>query len=365
MEQKGTIIRIASLAQLQAEEESLAATAKLRADSLPLTTRLIPVNYALANDMQALVTPILSPRGTMAVDIRTNVVIVNDLRDNLQKIEKLIRTLDTQTPQILIEARMIEASNDFATSVGIQWGGGLLMSQQEGNPTGLVFPNNVGIVGALDSPQLQPGQLTPTNYAVNLPSQDATTSVGLNLGSIGNVGFLSARIAAAEATSEAKIISAPKITTMDNVQAQITQGIQIPVVINNGLQGLSTQFVNAALQLNVTPHVTADGSVLMDVQMTNNAPSGGTDAFGVPSVSTKSAQTRMLVKDGDTAVIGGIYMRSEKKSMREVPFLSKIPVLGWLFKNLSISDNRTEMLIFLTPRVINRRQANIEATVVE
>ena len=100
---------------------------------------------------------------------------------------------------------------------------------------------------------------------------------------------------------------------MDNVAAQITQGIQIPVVINNGLQGLSTQFVNAALQLSVTPHVTADGSVLMDVQMTNNAPSGGTDAFGVPSVSTKSAQTRMLVKDGDTAVIGGIYMRAEKK----------------------------------------------------
>ena len=119
MEQKGTIIRIASLAQLQAEEEALAATAKLREDSLPLTTRLIPVNYALANDMQSLVTPILSARGTMAVDRRTNVVIVNDLRDNLQKIEKLIRTLDTQTPQILIEARMIEASNDFATSVGI------------------------------------------------------------------------------------------------------------------------------------------------------------------------------------------------------------------------------------------------------
>jgi type IV pilus assembly protein PilQ len=264
---------------------------------------------------------------------------------------------------VLIEARMIEASNEFATSVGIQWGGGLLMSQTEGNPTGLVFPNNVGVVGAVDGPAS--GQIGPTNYAVNLPSQDATTAIGLHLGSIGNVGFLSAKIAAAEANSEAKVISAPKITTMDNKPATITQGIQIPVVINNGLQGLATQFVNAALQLSVTPHVTADGSVLMDVNMTNNAPSGGTDSFGVPSVSTKSATTQMLVKDGDTAVIGGIYQRLEKKGMREVPFLSKIPVIGWLFKNYTASDSRSELLIFITPRVINRRQANIEATVVE
>tara|TARA_B100000683_G_scaffold262453_1_gene289559 strand:+ start:1443 stop:3992 length:2550 start_codon:yes stop_codon:yes gene_type:complete len=364
MEQKGSIIRVATLAQLQAEEEAEAATAKLREESLPLTTRLIPVNYAVATNMLTLVTPILSPRGSATVDPRTNVIVVNDLRYTLEKVERLIRTLDTQTPQILIEARMIEATNDFATSIGIQWGGGILMSQAEGNPTGLFFPNNVGVVGANDS-LLAPGQVTPTNYAVNLPSQDSTAGVGMHLGSVGNVGFLSAKIAAAEANSEAKVISAPKITTMDNQAATITQGIQIPVVINNGLQGISTQFVNAALQLQVTPHVTADGSVLMDVNITNNSPSGATDSFGVPSVSTKAAQTQMLVKDGDTAVIGGIYQRLEKKAMREVPILSKIPVLGWLFKNYSVSDSRSELLVFLTPRVINRRQANIKATVVE
>ena len=363
MEQKGSIIRVATLAQLQAEEEAEAATAKLREESLPLTTRLIPVNYAVAGNMLTLVQPILSPRGTVTVDPRTNVIVVNDLRYTLEKIERLIRTLDTQTPQILIEARMIEASNDFATSIGIQWGGGILMSQAEGNPTGLFFPNNVGVVGANDAPAS--GQILPTNYAVNLPSQDATSAVGMHLGSLGNVGFLSAKIAAAEANSEAKVISAPKITTMDNRSATITQGIQIPVVINNGLQGITTQFVNAALQLQVTPHVTADGSVLMDVNITNNSPSGATDSFGVPSVATKAASTQMLVKDGDTAVIGGIYQRLEKKAMREVPILSKIPVLGWLFKNYSVSDSRSELLVFLTPRVINRRQANIKATVVE
>ena len=113
------------------------------------------------------------------------------------------------------------------------------------------------------------------------------------------------------------------------------------------------------------PHVTADGSVLMDVNITNNSPSGATDSFGVPSVSTKAATTQMLIKDGDTAVIGGIYQRLEKKGMREIPFLSEIPILGWLFKNYTVSDSRSELLVFLTPRVINRRQANIEATIVE
>ena len=364
MEQRGSIIRVATLSQLQAEEEAEAASVKLREESLPLTTRLIPVNYAVAADMLPMVQGILSPRGTVSTDPRTNVIVVNDLRYNLEKIERLIRTLDTQTPQILIEARMIEATNDFATSVGIQWGGGILMSQAEGNPTGLFFPNNVGVIGANDS-LITGGQLVPTNYAVNLPSQDATGAVGMHLGSIGNSAFLSAKISAAESNSEAKVISAPKITTMDNKPATITQGLQIPVVINNGLQGITTQFVNAALQLAVTPHVTADGSVLMDVNITNNSPSGATDSFGVPSVSTKAATTQMLIKDGDTAVIGGIYQRLEKKGMREIPFLSKIPILGWLFKNYTVSDSRSELLVFLTPRVINRRQANIEATIVE
>ena len=151
---------------------------------------------------------ILSPRGTVSTDPRTNVIVVNDLRYNLEKIERLIRTLDTQTPQILIEARMIEATNDFATSVGIQWGGGILMSQARA--TRRAAPNNVGVIGANDS-LITGGQLVPTNYAVNLPSQDATGAVGMHLGSVGNSAFLSAKFLRQNQTAKPKSFLHPRL----------------------------------------------------------------------------------------------------------------------------------------------------------
>jgi type IV pilus assembly protein PilQ len=368
MDRRGGIMRIVPATQLQAERRAAAEAARLREESLPTTTRLIPVNYALASELMEKVQSVLTARGKATFDGRTNVIIVNDIRDSLEKAERLVRTLDTQTPQVLIEARMVEASTSFSRSLGIQWGGGLLFSQAQGNPTGLIFPNNVGIVGAADDtpqPQPQQGIFQPSNYVVNVPSRDSTTAVGMNLGSLGNVGFLNARLAAAEANGEAKTVSAPKITTLDNIQASITQGVQIPVVINSGLQGLQTQFINAALQLDVKPHVTADGSVLMEIQISNNTPSGGTDQFGTPSVDTKEAKTQMMVKDGDTAVIGGIYQRTVTENSRQTPFLGKIPLLGWLFRNYATTDDRREMLVFLTPRVINRRQTAVSAGVIE
>jgi type IV pilus assembly protein PilQ len=361
-ETRGGIIRIVAQAKLDAEREARLKLQEEREKKLPTTVRLIPVNYAVATELVPQVKELLSQRGKVTSDTRTNVIIVEDIRDNLDQAERLVRTLDTQTPQVLIEARMVEGATSFTRALGIQWGGGLFFSQRGGNPTGLIFPNNVGVVGGADAQaqlngQPTPGVFFPSNFAVNLPAQNVTSGVGLNLGSIGNFGFLNARLTAAEASGQAKIISSPRVTTLNHKRARISQGtdITVPLVTQNAL---TVQTVQAALELDVTPHVTADGSILMQVKLTNNVPDFSQQVGqGVPPVTTKEAETEMLVKDGDTAVIGGIYTRNTAENFAQTPFLGSIPLLGWLFKNVAESDNRTEMLVFITPRIVNRRSA--------
>jgi len=365
-EDKGGIIRVVPQAKLDAEREARLKLQDEREKKLPTTVRLIPVNYAIAGQLTPQVKELLSARGKVTFDARTNVIIVEDIRDNLDQAERLVRTLDTQTPQVLIEARMVEGTTSFTRALGIQWGGGLFFSQRGGNPTGLVFPNNVGLVGGADDvgalgAQPTPGVFFPSNFAVNLPAQNVNSGVGLNLGSVGNFGFVNARLTAAEASGQAKIISAPRITTLNNTRARITQGtdISVPIVTQNQL---TVQTVKAALELDVTPHVTADGSILMAIKMTNNVPDFSQQVgAGVPPVSTKEAETEMLVQDGDTAVIGGIYTRNTAENYAQTPFLGSIPILGWLFKNSVESDTRSEMLVFITPRIVNRRTATPRA----
>ncbi len=358
-ETRGGIIRVVLQSKLDAERQARLALQEEREKKMPTTVRLIPVNYAVAKELQPQVKEILSQRGKVAFDERTNVLVVEDIRDNLDQAERLVRTLDTQTPQVLIEARMVEGSTTFTRTLGIQWGGGLFFSQRGGNPTGLVFPNNVGVVGgADDQAALQGGQPTPgvpfpPNFAVNLPAQNITSSIGLNLGSIGNFGFLNARLSAAESTGQAKIISAPRVTTLNNKRARITQGVDItiPVVTANTL---TVQVVKAALTLDVTPHVTADGSILMALNIQNDVPDFTQRTRDIPAIQTKQAETEMLVPDGDTAVIGGIFTRTQGENTQQTPFLGSIPLLGWLFKSYTENDNRTEMLVFITPRIVNR-----------
>jgi type IV pilus assembly protein PilQ len=363
-EERGGIIRVVPQAKLDAERDARLKRAEDLEKKLPTTVRLIPVNYAIARDLSPQVKELLSARGKVTFDARTNVIIVEDIRDNLDQAERLVRTLDTQTPQVLIEARMVEGTTTFTRALGIQWGGGLFFSQRGGNPTGLAFPNNVGIAGGADGVaelggQPTPGVAFPSNFAVNLPAQNVTSGVGLNLGSVGNFGFVNARLTAAEATGQAKIMSAPRVTTLNNTRARITQGtdITVPIVTQNAL---TVQTVRAALELDVTPHVTADGSILMAIKLTNNVPDFAQQVGqGVPPVSTKEAETEMLVADGDTAVIGGIYTRNTAENYAQTPLLGSIPILGWLFKRSAESDSRSEMLVFITPRIVNRRSATL------
>jgi len=367
-ERRGNLVRVAPQDVLEKERELAIARQKQQVELAPLETRLVPVSYATAKTVQPRVQEVMSPRGTVSVDERTNVLIVRDIVDNLDEVEDLVRTLDTQTPQVLVEARVVEATSSYSRDVGIQWGGDASFNQAYGNPTGLVFPNNIGIAGgAYDTGSTPTQGLSPIqaqtavpNFAVNMPAAAGLGSggaLGLTFGSVDGNFNLNVRLSAAESTGAVKIISSPRVLTLDNHAAKISQGTQIPYS-QVSAQGVQTAFQTALLQLEVTPHVTADGSVSMQVTVTRNEPDfSRTGANGQPTILKREAQTELLVADGQTAVIGGIYTRNSGRTLDQVPFFGDIPILGVLFQRRRTTDSRNELLIFLTPRIVNRDQA--------
>ncbi len=367
MVRSGNLIRVAPLATLQKERELRLAAAKQEYELTPLETRLIPVSYAQADELQARAKDLLSPRGSIAVDERTNVLIARDIAGNLNNIEELIRSLDTQTPQVLVEARIVEATSRYIRDIGIQWGGDATFSEATGNPTGIAFPSRVGLAGGnydqnTNSRGLSPfqGNVPQPNFAVNLPAATGTGqggAIGFSLGSVDNNFNVGLRLSAAEASGLLRIVSSPRILTLDNRDARISQGTLIPFS-QISAQGVQTTFQEAKLQLLVRPHVTADGSVSMHVKINRDEPDfNQTSARGDPTILKREAETDLLVMDGHTAVIGGIYTRNTGRNLDQVPFFGDIPILGILFQRRRASDTRNELVIFLTPRIVNRAEA--------
>ncbi len=367
MVREGNLIRVAPQEVLEKEREMEIARRKQKIALEPLETRLIPVSYAKANELQPRAQDLLSERGKLSVDVRTNVIIATDTRDVLNQIESLIRNLDTQTPQVLIESRIVEATSTYTREIGIQWGGDFAASSATGNPTGLAFPNSIGVAGGATDGQTPMAGLTTTptgqanpNFGVNMPAPVGTNSggaLGIALGSIANNANLSLRLSAMEETGTLRILSSPKILTLDNREAHIEQGTLIPYS-QVSAQGVQTSFKEAKLNLTVTPHVTADGSILLEMQVMRDEPDfNNTGARGDPTILKREAETELLVSDGHTAVIGGIFTRNSGSSYKKVPFFADIPILGWLFKKKSDSDRRSEMLIFITPRIVNRAES--------
>jgi type IV pilus assembly protein PilQ len=366
-EEVGNIIRVAPIATLRAEQKEAADAAKNSLALQPLRVRLIPVNYAEAQQLVEKLKDTLTERGTVSVDKRTNTLIVKDVQEALLRAEGIVRNLDTQTPEVLIESRIVEAATSFSRDVGIQWGGNVSFAPTTGNPTGLVFPNIIQAAGAADDASAPVGGLngvTTPNFAVNMPAPIGLNNgggIGFVLGSAGGAANLNLRLSAAENSGTIKTISSPRAVTLDNVESSIGQGVSIPFS-QTSAAGVNTTFVEARLELKVTPHVTQEGSIQMKVSVTNNQPNPQlTGANGQPSISKREARTEVLVKDGDTTVIGGIYTRRNSEQWNEVPLLARIPILGWLFKKKAVTDDRTELLIFITPRIVNRSQSVVAA----
>jgi type IV pilus assembly protein PilQ len=353
----GTIVRIAPLTVLadeQAEQRKL-TDAKALAGELRVQT--FALSYAKAGDLSALLTKsALSQRGQIQTDARTNTLIITDLPDRLQTAATLIGTLDKAEPQVEVEARVVQTTRDFARAIGIQWGLNGRVSPEIGNTTPLAFPNNgslSGRVGGTQGPNDPRSTNTANNTAtaVNLGAAAASSAIGLALGSINGAFNLDIALTALENTGKGRILSTPRLTTQNNQEAEVAQGIQIPiqVVANNTV---TVSFKDAVLLLKVTPQITASNTVIMNITIENATPDFSRQVNGVPPIDTQRAITRVQVNDGATTVIGGIFVSQEQSTNDRTPVLHRIPLLGWLFRRDTLTDSSRELLIFITPKIL-------------
>jgi len=345
----GTIVRIAPITTLSGEEKERGDLFRAQADAGQLVTQTRQLSYSKGDEIVTLLKAanILSNRGQAFVDVRTNTLIVTDLQARLTNISELIDTLDKAQPQVEIEARIIQTNRTYARALGIQWGFGGTVAPALGTSTGLAFPNSGTLAGRA------PGSGIPTGTAVNLPaSGGATSAVGLTLGSVNGAFNLDVALSALETSGNGRILSTPKVSTLNNVPAEMTQGVQIPIqtTANNTV---TTTFKDAALTLKVTPQITAANTVIMQIQLENASPDFGRQAAGAPPpINTQRAITTVLVLDGQTSVIGGIYTSNMTSTKDQTPGLGSIPILGWLFRRERLDDQNTELLIFITPKII-------------
>ena len=357
------IIRIDTLENLQAEAKAKADLKKTIEEGVPTKVQMFAINYGAAADLAGHVEKLVGERGRVQVDERTNYLIVEATPNNLVQVEAVLKELDIKTDQVLIEARMVEASTSFVRSLGVQWQPLFSMAPATGNATGLPFPNAItGNGGAVDSASSVAPFPNSTPFAVNLPSSVETGALGLILGSAGNALTLNLRITAGETNGTAKTISSPRVVTLNHKKAEIIQGVEIQVSEVTA-QGPTVRGIPAELRLGVTPHINADGMIQMNIDLQNDRPDFTRQVKGVPSIEKKQARTEVMIRDGDTSVIGGIYTRNMANERKEVPGLSKLPLLGYLFRNNFQSDERRELLIFITPRLIDklRQQAGMDA----
>jgi type IV pilus secretin PilQ/predicted competence protein len=349
----GNVLRIAPMAVLTREDEEQRKLQESKELAGPVQVKVFDLSYAKAGDVEALLKSKISQRGEIIVDERTNTLIISDVVDRIDTLEKLIAVFDTPTPQVSIEARIVEASSTFVRNLGIQWGFKGIMDAVHGNQTSLKFPSDITADGAL-IPQgiTTKGIGGPLGgYAINLPAPAFNTAVGLSFGSVLDTFRLDVAISALETSGQGQIISSPTVTTQNNKQAEILQGRQIPVQTVANFT-TTTRFVNAALELRATPQITAEGTIIMDIEIRNNAADFGNLVNGIPPITMQSATTTVMVIDGGTTVIGGIYRTEDSFTRERVPLLHKIPILGGLFKNFARTRQNRELIIFITPRII-------------
>jgi type IV pilus assembly protein PilQ len=330
-------MRIGTLTRLAAEAVATRALQEEERLNVPLTTVSFKLSYARAADVMGLLGQIASARGRIITDARTNQLIITEIPTYLQVMRNLIESVDVPTRQVLIEARIVETSKTFSQQYGVIWGFQGSLDPALGTGTGLVFPNRVDFVGG------------PFSFGSGAPNV-----LSFHLGDVLGAFNLDVALTAAESEGYVRIVSAPRVVTQDNTPAQIQSGLQIPFQTRINFT-TTISYVDATLNLSVVPQITEAGTVIMDIAVQKNEPATGLaieGAAGTP-IQTRQARTRLMVRDGGTSVIGGIYQASDNRSETRLPFLHQIPVLGNLFKTHAIGPNRhDELLIFITPRIL-------------
>ncbi|MGE9744587.1 type IV pilus secretin PilQ family protein [Bdellovibrio bacteriovorus] len=342
---QGNVLRIAPLQDLKAEEDDATKLAQARKNLEPLKVRMFPVSYAKVDELEKKIKDFLGDRGRVVGDVRTNALVVTDIEENLERAARLIASLDTQPAQVSIEGKIVEAKESFTRNIGVNW-------------------SATGAPIKLGSTARGPVNMNPSfNVNQSAAGSSGALNFNLNVGTLDIFGTLSAALALNESEEQVKIISAPRIMTLSNEKADINQTTEVPVrqVTQNGTATQETfQFKPLTLKLEVTPQVTADGSVIMKVLVNRqfrgaDVSSAGQGAF---AVNSREANTRVLVKNGQTAVIGGIYQSDATDGEVGVPWFRELPFVSYLFKTKNISKEKSELLIFLTPRIMGQIDSN-------
>ena len=350
---EGNVLRIAPTAILTREKDEERKLRESQVLAGPMVVKTFTLSYSRATDVENLLKSKMSERGEMIVDERTNTLIITEVRDKMEVLERLINVFDTPTPQVSIEARIVEATSTFIRNLGVQWGFRGINDPFYGNQTSLQFPNKSLVDGAM-IPQgiVTKGVGGPLGgYGINLPAPAFSTAVGLSMANVLDTFRIDMALTALETSGNGRIISAPKVTTQNNQEAEIIQGRQIPVQTVANFT-VTTRYVNAALELRATPQITAEGTIIMYIEIRNNAADFANLVNGIPPITTQSAQTTVMVPNGGTTVIGGIYRTEDSVTREKVPLLHKIPILGNLFKSFARTKQTRELLIFITPRII-------------
>jgi type IV pilus assembly protein PilQ len=352
----GNVLRIATKDTLKKEAEQNRELAKAQAEAADVVTTTRVLSYAKAADLVPTMKKFLSSRGDVLADSRSNTLIIRDIPSVLPVIDNLIRQLDRKSQQVEIEARVVAANRSFSREIGTQFGVG----------GAAVTPNNINAFGGSSSvgtspvvhtpaPPLSVGA-TPTSTSGSVP---LLTNLGATTPTSGiTYAFQSANFAldmiitAAEDRGVGKLISKPKVITQNNQKATVKQGTKIPVqtIVNNTV---SVQFVDAVLQLDVTPQITAEGTIYMDITVTNDQIDSSIPRVqGIPAIDTQEAETKVLIGDGQTVVIGGIIVSTQRTDVQQVPFFGSLPAVGNLFKHTTVSSTAQELLFFITPRIL-------------
>jgi type IV pilus assembly protein PilQ len=363
------VIIVAPQAELAAREKAELAARKDVQELAPLRSEYLQVNYAKAQDMAALIktqtNSLLSPRGSVAVDERTNTLLLQDTTDRITDIRRLVATLDIPVRQVLIEARIVIVNNDFQRDLGARFG---FTNYQKNGQTGLVTTTgtaagtdqaigsalqNVQSTGSIYPISVPTGGTAAQRYNVNLPVGNPAGSIALGI--LGSNFIVDLELSAAQAETQANIISSPRVITANQKEATIEQGVEIPYQQSASSGATTIQFKKAVLSLKVTPQITPDNRIILDLDVKDDSvgqvvvASGGVN---VPSIDTREISTQVLVNDGQTVVLGGILQTTQREDDTKVPYLGDIPVLGHLFKNTKHQDDKDELMIFITPKIV-------------
>jgi type IV pilus assembly protein PilQ len=362
---KGLAKRESGNVMLIAPSEEIAAREKLELESQkqieelsPLYSDFIQVNYAKASDLASLVqsgdSSLLSERGKVTVDDRTNTLLIQDTAEKLEQIRRMVARLDIPVRQVLIESRIVLANNDFARDLGVRFG---FSHNSQSNAADFVLggkrPGDVNYADTITAYEVPAGSGNE-GLLVDLPASNPSGALGIALGKLGS-NLLALELSAMQLEDRGEVISSPRVITSNQQEASIQQGVEIPYQEASSSGATSVSFKEAVLELKVTPQITPDDRIIMDLNVSKD--SVGQIFAGVPSIDTRNVATRVLVDNGETLVLGGIYEQERGKEVERVPFFGDLPGLGWLFKTERHTNDKSEMLIFVTPKIIKQSLA--------